>query len=153
MHPDTLLSELGTLAGLPELKLNEQGCTRLVFDGSLAVNFEWNDSLGQLLVYAPVGRLPAEGKEPLYRLLLEGNLFGLETAGATLSVDPLENEIVLHRAIEVEGITATAFQALVGAFVDTLENWTARLAELPAPDPKPREESSTSQAPAGMFRV
>lgn len=134
MHPDSLLSELGTLAGVGPLRLNDQGCAAVVFDQSITVNFEWNETSAQFLMYTVLGRVPADAGAGFFRSLLEANLFGAETRGAVLAIDGLENEILLHRTIAIESTSPAHFQTEVGQFVDAVEAWMEKLARLDTPD-------------------
>ena len=128
MDADQLLNSLGIAMGLQQLAFDEQGCARLMFDGKLAVNLEHEAGSAVLQMYSVVGELPPEDREVLYAMLLKANLFGGETQGATLAVDPLQHEIVLCRTVALEGLPAAAFAAQVEAFVSTTEHWQQRLA-------------------------
>ena len=86
MKPEQLLNDLGLTMGLTDLKFNEQGCARLVFDGKTSVNLESDADTGQLQIYTDLCPLPPEGREALYLSLLKVHLFGLQTQGATLAV-------------------------------------------------------------------
>ena len=46
MKPEQLLNDLGLTMGLPDLKFNEQGCARLVFDSKTSVNLESDADTG-----------------------------------------------------------------------------------------------------------
>jgi hypothetical protein len=127
MKSAQLLSDLGLTMGLPGLAFNADGCARLVFDDTHAVNFESSAETGQLLLYIALGPLPAAGREALYLSLLEGNLFGAQTDGATLAVDSLNHEVVLCRKLVTDELSAQSFTEIVESFVNCAEQWRARL--------------------------
>ena len=81
------LQDIALTLGLPALDFDSNGCARMLFDGKVAVNFESDELSGQLHLYCDLGELPLRGREALYRALLEANLFGVQTQGATLAVD------------------------------------------------------------------
>ncbi|CAN7238662.1 type III secretion system chaperone [Acidovorax sp. Leaf78] len=150
---DQLLLDLGQTAGLSQtLRFDAQGCARLVFDTSLAIDFERDDDARVLQVYSVLGPLPAQGREALYRRLLEANLFGAATAGATLAVDGHTQEVVLCRTVDVEETGGPAFVRLVEGFVAVAEDWKKLLlsgggAESPVPS------AGSGLMPGGMMSV
>lgn len=127
MDADQLLQSLGLAMGLPGLKFDDNGCARLMFDGKLAIDLEHDADTRAIQVYSVVAPLPARGREALYAMLLQGNLFGGETRGATLALDIAHQEIVLSRTIDVEATGAPAFAALIESFVNTTEHWQQRV--------------------------
>lgn len=127
MTPEQLLAQLGLAMNLPGLAFDANGCARLMVDGRIAINFEVDEGAGGLQIYSTLAPLPAQDQGPLLLMLLEGNLFGAQTLGATLAVDTLYNEIVLCRAIAVQEMNAPAFTAIVERFVTAVQEWTHRL--------------------------
>jgi hypothetical protein len=127
MDAHQLLNHLGVAMGLPALAFDEQGCARLMFDGKLEVNLEHDSDTGLLQVYAVLGPVPARGREALYRSLLEANLFGGQTFGATLAIDGSQQEIVLCRSVAPEEISSPGFAALIEQFVAATESWQQRI--------------------------
>jgi hypothetical protein len=128
MDADQLLNSLGVAMGLPGLAFDGNGCARLMFDGKLAVNLEHDADAGTIQAFSAIAPLPARGREALYSMLLQGNLFGGETQGATLAIDIAQQEVVLSRAIDVAATGAPAFAALIEAFVNATEHWQQRVA-------------------------
>jgi hypothetical protein len=128
MDADQLLASLGLATGLDRLAFDANGCARLVFDGRFTVNFEHDAAARAIQVYSVLAPVPREGREALFATLLQANLFGAATQGATLAVDGSTHEVVLCRMVPVEQATAASFAALVEAFVDSVEAWQERLA-------------------------
>jgi hypothetical protein len=131
MDADQLLQSLGVALGLPDLCFDANGCARVAVDGAPAVNFE-RDEGGGIHVYSVLGPLPREERGALYAQLLQGNLFGSTTAGATLAVDADYGEVILCRTFMAELSTAPAFAAAVEAFVGAAEDWQVRIARAPS---------------------
>lgn len=131
-----LLSAYGRIAGLPDLKFEPHGCARLLFDGTIAVDLEIDEDAGCVQVYGVLGPVPDLGREGVYRALLEANMFGTQTRGATLSIDPVQHEVLLSRRVDVAVMTSgQAFGDLLNEFAGTLDQWRTRLqaGELTAP--------------------
>lgn len=118
-----LLTAYGQIAGLPGLKFEPHGCARLVFERSVAVDLEIDRGAHAIQVYGVLGPVPAGNRETLYRQLLEANLFCTKTRGATLSVDPVQEEVLLSRRVELASATPTAFAELIEQFAANVEEW------------------------------
>ncbi|QXL83615.1 type III secretion system chaperone [Comamonas sp. NLF-1-9] len=126
---DQLLLDLGQSAGLAQaLHFDDQGCARLMVDASLAIDFERDAEAGLIQICSVLAAVPARGVEALYRTLLEANLFGGDTAGATLAIDAHLREIVLCRSVPAETTSAAAFVKLVEQFIAAAEDWRERVA-------------------------
>ena len=132
MNADQLLNELGLTMGLPNLRFDEHGCARLMFDGKTAIDLEADSETGMLQVYSVLSPLPAEGRETTFLSLLEGNLFGTQTHGATLAVDSLYNEVLLCRTVDTEQMSGASFATMIERFVDSVETWKERIEGMPA---------------------
>lgn len=144
MDSDQLLQSLGLSLGLSNLRFDANGCARIAIDGAPAINFE-SDDAGAMHLYSVLGLIPPEGREALYAQLLNGNLFGASTAGATLALDELHGEIVLCRTIITAQASGPAFSSLVEAFVAAAEDWQGRLASAPASDAPSVHQSMAPQ--------
>jgi len=132
MAPEQLLSQLGAAMNLPQLAFDGNGCARLLVDGQVAVNFELDPANEAIQVYSTLGPLPTQGGEAVYLSLLEGNLFGAQTLGATLAVDSLYHEVVLCRTVPTADMDPAGFATLVERFVAAAEDWTQKLQAAPA---------------------
>lgn len=132
MDANQLLNGLGLIMSLPNLRFDEHGCARLMFDGATAIDLEVDNDTGSLQLYSVLSPVPPEGREAMFRSLLEGNLFGAQTHGATLAIDALFNEILLCRTIDLKQVSGAEFFALMERFVDSVETWKERIENLPA---------------------
>lgn len=123
-----LLLAYGRLAGLPTLGFDEHGCARLVFEGEVAIDLEADEPAHCIQVYAVLGPVPAGDREPLYRRLLEGNLFGQQTGGAMLAVDPVREEVLLCAQVDPAVVGAEALDGWMDRFAGTAAHWLRRYA-------------------------
>jgi hypothetical protein len=118
-----LLTAYGQIAGLPGLKFEPHGCARLVFERSVAVDLEIDVGAKAIQVYGVLGPVPAGDREVLYRRLLEANLFCTKTRGATLSVDAVQEEVILSVRVLLASATPPDFAELLEQFAANLEEW------------------------------
>lgn len=129
-HANQLITALGQSAGLgAALQLNPQGCACLTVDNHLSLHFEEVAATGTLQIYCIVGTVPATGRELFYQQLLVANLFGAETAGATLGLDLYQQKVVLSLGLEIETTTTDKLQQVVEQFITTAAHWKERIVQ------------------------
>lgn len=124
MNAQQHLADLAVILGLPALEFNARGCARLLFDETIAGNFEYSDTEGLLTMYSSLSELPASGRESLYRSLLQSNMPGMQTRGSTLAIDPELYEAVLSRTILIEEVSLESFATLLDRLIGCAEYWT-----------------------------
>ncbi len=127
-----LVTELGTLLGLPDLVLDESNICCLSLDDTL-VNLEVKEEEDTLLFYSVVATLPETGREALLTSALAANLFWGETAGATLALAEQSAALMLQRQMPLESLDAQALAAGLEQFVNQCEHWAGRLGESGSP--------------------
>ena len=146
-----LLAFYGQLVGLPGLRFDAHGCARLMFEESLSIDLEIDAAAGCLHAYSVLGPVPAGGREAMYRRLLEGNLFGTKTRGATLAVDGVQEEVLLCRQVDVATATATSFAEFLADFARIARHWRDTFAsgELTVDS---GADTAARELPFGMFQ-
>jgi len=120
--------------GLPALAFDAHGCARLRFEPDVAVNLEVDPSRKWVHLYAVLGPVPPGRNEGLYLRLLQANFFGIDTRGATLSIDATRNEVLLCMRVAVDGDDASVFAAAMEDFAAAARVWTGFLAAADWPD-------------------
>ena len=128
MDLGNILKEFGQATGLGPLALDGNNLCRLVFDGNLTVDIELLPDGRRFYVHAVVGPLPGSGGPDLLRSLLGANLFGRETGGAVLALDPDLDELLLFREFDAAATDYDAFVAALEALLNALERWRKVLA-------------------------
>jgi hypothetical protein len=118
-----LLGDYAQLTGLTELRFDSNGCARLVFANSVAVDLEVDDAANCIQVYSVLGPVPPGENEALYRRLLEANLFGRETQGSALSIDPVQNELLLCERVEVADASPAQMVEQLESFAGVALHW------------------------------
>ena len=127
-----LLSEFGDAMGLPDLAFDENNCCSLVAGDDTVIHLQFREGAGDLLFVGPVGVLPEgdEDQTDVLKFLMISNLYGTDTDGATLSLEPNGNIVLLHRAWDPEGADAARLVHALVAFAELLTLWQKRLASM-----------------------
>jgi hypothetical protein len=155
MDTQQLLEHLARTMGVEGLAFNADGCACLMFDGRIALNLESDRIADRLHLHVELGALPSQGREAVYRALLEGNLFGAQTGEATLAVDKAADTVVLCQALRPEELSGATFIEAVQAMVSCADVWQKALAdgslggELPAAAAAANSESIDTPRGAG----
>ncbi len=123
MEFSKLLSNFGSRNGIKDLA-PEKGYCCLMFD-DIVVNIEENN--GNIFFYTPVGELPPEGGEEIYKDLAKANFFFMGTQGATLSADPDSGMILLAYMTPACALNDTSFDKTVENFVNAAEEWSGKI--------------------------
>jgi hypothetical protein len=138
MTTDQVLREFGERLGVGPIELDADGGTRIAFGEELVVDLERPPGTEVLHLHAPVGALgpgmSAEARAALLAELLEANLLGQGTGGATLALDGTLDEVVLWRGLPADGLTVDALERALETFLDHLAAWKRHLAEHGAAD-------------------
>lgn len=122
-----LLAAYSQHAGIADLKFSADGCARLLFEGSVAIDLEIDPSADRIQLYCVLGPVPAGERETLYRRLLEGNLFGTHTGGAALSIDPVQDEVLLCRQYPVGTVDPSHLAKVLEEFAGVAGHWRQQL--------------------------
>lgn len=139
-----LMSELGSLLGVPELALDESGICCLGLD-DVVVNLEHKSETGMLMLYSVVATLPEEGREQMLSTALGANLLWGETRGDTLALAEDSGAILLQRQMPAEGLDVQGLAASLESFTEACERWTEKLGQAAA------QESSAEIMPMHDF--
>jgi hypothetical protein len=124
---DALLSEFGKSIGMPDLKTNDEGISTLVFDGRIEIDILADPNTGSAVLWCILGELPASDTAGAQRRLLEANLFWQRTRGATLSLMPNSNDVVVAMRGPLPGMNVETLRTLIETMVETSEELTRLL--------------------------
>lgn len=87
------------------------------------------DRRGVLLATADLGEAPPEGREALYKTLLEANDLFAGTLGATLSLNTANGRVRLQRFDDMDALRAAGVRAAFTVFADTAAVWKRFVAD------------------------
>lgn len=124
---EELLNQFGKSIGLDNLSLEQDETSLLVFDDKVVVNFRYDADHDSLLIFSPVGMLPAQNRAEICEYLLQANLFWTGTGGGTLAVDAATDEVILAYRTPVANLDSVSLERLVDSFVTGAEAWIAIL--------------------------
>ena len=121
---DTLITALGERIGIPGLRLDAQGCCRLLFDRAQLVELRHAPAQERWVLTCPLrgGAPDAHG----LRLLMQGNLYGAGFGGGWAGLDTA-GQVSLHLPVPQTQASAAALLEAVELLLSHAERWEARL--------------------------
>ncbi len=117
MDFDGLIARLGLMIGISDLAFDADGCCSVNLDED---EFHFEKIKDRLVVIAPLG--PAENRAELYRLMLEGNFMGKDSALGSIGINSEQEEFVLSRYFEGEESYETFEESLL-IMLKTVRSW------------------------------
>lgn len=152
MELKELMDGLAAACGVLDVKPDAEGAYHLGID-DMTVSFMSLDESGQLVVWAEVCEPPPEGRERLYRTLMESMFLGRATGGGAFSIEPESGKVYLQRVEFLSALDVESFVGIVEKFVNVLEGWRKIIANYrPAAQEMERRsaEESAAARQAGM---
>lgn len=153
-----LMQGFAAKVGIDGLPMTEDGVCRVEIDG-MAVSFLEVPETRQLVTWAEVGEPPPEGRERLYRVLMESMYMGKATCGSTFSIDSESGLVHLFRLDPLPLLDLDTFTSMLEKFVNVLEEWrkivteyrdiAAQLEKVAATE----EEQATQFGASGFMQV
>ena len=128
MKPEALPQDLAAALGLPNLAFDAEGRARLIYEGKVDIELALDAEAGELHLTTDLAEMPSADGEALYIGLLQANLRGQQTLGATLAVDEAAHMIVLNRTVMTSELAAGDLLDLVQRFCASAMYWTTTLA-------------------------
>ena len=140
-----LTQTLAERLGMENLQFDDEGLCSLLFEDRFTVTLEIDDADNALHLYSNLGKAPEDVIDQLtcFAALLDANLFGRGTAGATLGFEPNSQSLMLSRALALPTLDAETAYTELGRFVQAAGVWSERVAasfwqdadaESPVPD-------------------
>lgn len=124
MSYEEIIARFGTDCGIEGLHPDEDGCCDITVD-RLPVHIFALPGTGRVAIWGEVCPLPKEGLATFLGALMRGSCLGMETDGASFSIDPTSDTVCLQWIQPLEGLTYEAFATRVESFVNMLERWQA----------------------------
>lgn len=128
MKPETLPQALAAALGLPSLAFDAEGRARIIYEGKVDIDLALDAEAGELHLTTDLAKMPGADGEALYIGLLQANLRGQQTLGATLAVDEAAHMIVLNRTVMTSELASDDLLDLVQRFCASAMYWTTTLA-------------------------
>lgn len=149
------LKELGKELGLGELDFDENNTCILGIDDEFSLHITYEPNSRRLYLYSPLlDGLPQDDKVRLrlYERLLEGSLLGGQMAGGGVGVAVKEGLILVHCTLDTESIPSNALRAFAPIYVEMVEDWRKKCADICQGRAEEKKEPSTamSKGPKGV---
>lgn len=156
-HRETLQDLLNVFAhdlGLAEWTLDANGLAALLFDETIVLHLQLNETAGTFILFSTIGTVPEQCRETFYADMLQANLFWQQTGGATLALEKFSQAAVLAYEQRLDGLDQAGFQGLIKQFLDVIEDWQGRLREVSAGErPDPSHDDPSAASGEGFIRV
>lgn len=122
-----ILQKLEKKSGLESLQFSKDGAISFVFNTHYTTTLEKSADERELTLYGVIGQLPFEDKERYLLMLLQANLFGRKTGGASIGLDPDTQEVILFRTFEVAHLQFDHFFEELTRFLGMQQEWSENL--------------------------
>jgi hypothetical protein len=150
MDLDLLLAGAGRRMKLP-LKLDPETrrCVLQDKESHLEILIEFPQRNASMFLYSPIMQLPKEiEQEKFLESVLELNLFGLQTNGATLGFDRKHGHIMLHHSLSLEFVNEQIFVNMLTNFIATARKILVRVGDLQLVNQKRAKIANTHYSPS-----
>jgi hypothetical protein len=150
-----LIRQLGQDIGLPDLDVDsERRAVRLIFADDLEVEFEEPGAEHLFYVYAVVGPVLLNTSGTFFLEVMNANLFGRDTGGASFGYDASRQELVLFMRFHSHEISYTTFRKEIENFLAALKKWRADLKNITFPSGETIGTTTSGQGdPVSLIKV
>jgi hypothetical protein len=142
------LSRYLALGDEPVIEDNTYAC--LVAEDGLALHFRVDPAIEEVILLAPLARIPPYARPAVAQGLAEANYLWRETGGATLSIDPKSGHAVLGHRLPLQVFDQARFNEWVERFASNADVWRQRVDQMAAAElanltgsPPPSDGAST----------
>ncbi|MDK2124078.1 type III secretion system chaperone [Parachitinimonas caeni] len=125
--PGRLIADFGSLIGIPTLCLDERGSCSLVFDQKYRVTLALDSARGRFVLHCEVAALPVGLGKSALLALLQANYLWQGAQGATLSIDPPGQSLVLMYSVALAGAARDDINHAVESLLDAADIWSRYL--------------------------
>ena len=123
------LSKVREESGIGDLKPDDGGLVSVRVDDTYTLNIQYVEATSKILLFVEVAAIPLSASASVYRMLLEGSLFGKETAGGFFGLEPVGGNLVYHYLYEFDPVTSipTEFVELTESILQLVDFWAGRI--------------------------
>ncbi|MDR1437875.1 MAG: CesT family type III secretion system chaperone [Puniceicoccales bacterium] len=132
MDINALLTAAGKLLNLP-IKLDSEThrCILVDKNSRQEVFIEAPEGDDLLYIYAQLGKVPHDVQmDKFLKSVLELNLFGIQTNGFTISVEPQQDQLMLHFIFPQDILTPQLLVNLLKNFIASIKQMAAKIDDL-----------------------
>lgn len=128
-----LLSALSEQLGV-DFHLDPNGSCAFEYGPGFELTISSVDAGNGVLLHQPIQLLCQAAPDVQLRKCMELNLYGTQTHGAVLGLDPRSGWIVLAQRVAVEGLTVPLLEEMLKRFIDVAERVAAQLGNVTLAD-------------------
>jgi hypothetical protein len=126
-HFDAALKDLGRMLGIDSLAWDSDASCLLEFADNVGITLYFNDDRDELYFYALVGEIAPDAPTSLLGELLESNLFGIGTRGASFGLDRDNGLLYLSRSVPEGAVSGEYLYRCLNDMLDVLRRWQPKL--------------------------
>ena len=126
-----LMSAFATETGMTELAPDADGAYVFLVD-DLTLMLAPIENGARLALYAELDEPPAEGRELVYRAMLEASFPRGGVARASFSIDGESGRICLHGTESLAAMDYAEFKKVLENYVNAADDWRQKLASFPS---------------------
>lgn len=123
------ISELGRLLGIDSLAWDGDASCLVEFVDNVGITLYFNDEYDGIYIYALVGELAHDAPASLLGEVLESNLFGIGTRGASFGLDRDNGLLYLSRSVPQGAVCGEYLYRCLIDMLDVLRRWKPKLSE------------------------
>lgn len=124
-----LVTELGKMVGLPQLKPDSDGRLSLAFD-AMVLHLQPDRHEDAVVIYCLIGEVRDTHQPEIYKHLLEANALWNGTGGGTLGALDHGKTAILAQLVPYNPGSFYAFEKKLESFINLAETWQRRLERL-----------------------
>ena len=124
-----LFDEIAEREGAPRLEFDDDGAAAAAFGDGMLLFVQCRPEAPDVVLTAPLGRVPAECAGEVFGRLLAANFYWAGASGATLALQEESGEVVVQFREGLEGLSADRLQAVLEGFLAVASEWKETLAE------------------------
>ena len=131
MELEEIMKAFAAETGIEGVTADADGAYHFDIDG-IGVMFATSGDGVRLGMFAVIGEPPCEGREVVYRALLEAMSPGVTGDGLKFSILRGTDRVVLHRTDPLATTDYPVFKARLENLVNVAEDWCRNIADFPA---------------------
>ncbi len=121
------ISELGRMLGIDSLAWDSDASCLIEFADNVGITLYFNDEHDVIYIYALVGELAPDAPSNLLGEVLESNLFGIGTRGASFGLDRDNGLLYLSRSVPQGAVCGEYLYRCLIDMLDVLRRWKPKL--------------------------
>ena len=150
MELEEIMKAFAAEIGIEGVAADADGAYNFDIDG-ISVMFATAGDRVRLGMFAVIGEPPRDGREIVYRALLEAMSPGMTEGGLTFSILRGTDRVILHRTDTLATTDYAVFKARLENLVNVAEDWRRNVADFPALYEKVQSAAQAAKETAREF--